>query len=244
MNFQERILRRHREFWTTGLWQAPLIEKLGARAFAQNQDVPVPELYWRGDDPSDIPFEILPENFVVKGTNGDSGYNVFVMVNGRNIKGDQVSNEEIVNRLEASKNRQIESFMVEEFIRENDSTMLPLDYKVHTFNGCIGAIQLYDWNAVNTRFYSQDWQPFEFAFISDHEPDVSRPAPEKLDELLEYAARISRAYGLYIRVDFLLSDRGFVFGEMCATPGDAQYYTPEAIAYFSQLWDQYLGDRI
>lgn len=244
MNFKQRIRRRHREFWTADLWQAPLIEKLAARQFAETHNVPVPELYWHGDDPRDIPFDQLPTRFVAKGTNGDSGYNVFVMVDGRNIKGEDVTNAEIVDRLLKSKNRDMESYVVEEFICQDGETTLPLDYKVHTFNGFIGAVQVYDWQAVNTRFYQQDWNSFDFSFIADHEPDVARSAPANLDELLDYASRLSRAYGLYIRVDFLLSDRGFVFGEMCATPGDAQYYTPDAVDHFSRLWDEHLGDKI
>lgn len=244
MNFLDRIARRHREFWNSGHWQAPLIEKLAGRRFAESCGVPVPALYWQGNDPNDIPFDQLPSRYVAKGTNGDSGYNVFVMVDGTNIKGDDVTEREIVERLCSSRNRDIESYMVEEFISPDGSSRGSLDYKVHAFNGHVGAIQVYDWDLIRSRFYRADWSLFDGPVLEGDTLDQVRDAPQALGQLVDFACRISAAYEIYVRIDFLLSPRGFVFGEMCATPGDVRFLTPPAVEYFTRLWDTHIGERI
>lgn len=182
------------------------------------------ELYWQGFDAQEIPFDKLPNQFVIKVTHG-SGYNIIC------------KNKELLNRTKVIKqlNKWLkEKFMpcygewfygvvrpriiIEKFL-SNDNCTLPVDYKVMCFNGEPRYIAVYSgrFNKVRRNFYDLDWNHLdvEGGTKNNKEYDLK---PDKLNELLEYA-RILSKYFNHARVDFYIIDRKIYFGEITFTTG-------------------------
>jgi hypothetical protein len=159
------------------------------------------------------------------------------MVRGRNVRGDDVTTDEIVQRLRDNKNRDRETYIVEKLIDPGSTITerLPIDYKVHVFREAVAAVQAYDSSLARSRYYQPNWPSFEFYFNTQGKEDILRPPPANLELLLQFGQRIGKTFETYVRVDFLQSAEGFVFGELCATPGDIRRYSRQVIDYFTQM---------
>ena len=221
-----------------------LVDKFAARSYfeqvaGESYLVPLIGVYERAED---IPFQALPQKFMLKTTHG-SGWNIRC-----NSK----------DRLDMPRSRrQLNAWLTQNYYavgrepvykdippRILCEEMLPsppgglADYKIFCFSARARLIQV-DLNRFthhSRSFYDRDWQrlPFEFAYPAGTE---EIPAPSGLGEMVTLAERLAGEIP-FIRVDFYQVGEKIYIGEMCFYPDNGFYrFQPDE-------WDQKIGDML
>lgn len=200
-------------------------DKYAVRAYVEEKgcgDI-LNELIWQGFDPEDIPFESLPNKFVIKVTHG-STFNIVCEDKSR------LNRKEAVDKCKKwLKAKFLPAYgewfygierpriVIEKYL--DDGTGRLRDYKVYCFNGVPRYIGVDSGNQQGEHYkdiYDTQWniQPgYEMAY-----PCSGRvmPKPEALHELLEYAAILSEDF-LHARTDFYIVNGKVIFGEITFT---------------------------
>lgn len=181
------------------------------------------ELIWAGYDPSDIPFNTLPEKCVIKVTHG-STFNIIC------TDSERIDKHDVIRKCNRWLNAKFipcygEWFygkirprvIVERFI-ESDGPLK--DYKVFCFNGEPKMIRVDTDRFTNHKmaFYDCDWNRIKGVEMGYPESDEEIEKPECLNELLGYARKLSEPF-LHARVDFYINDNKIIFGEITFTNG-------------------------
>ncbi len=266
-DFSERIKNRHKIFWEVPdaekikntimdagdpiekwedvkNWQRKLSNKYNSREFAKKHNCRVAELYWKGRDYNSIDFDNLPQNYVIRPTNGHSLNMVFLIKNAINLMdGKKYSKEDIkeVMAKALKQNKKLE-FLIEEFIRtENGEYKIPDDFKFYMFDGQIGCIQVI--NRLNnttgyTSWYDENWNLLP-NLTTNYPEGKEQPIPKCLPEMIEYSRELSKSYKIFIRIDFYATDKGVVFGEFTPTPGLGLNFTHEGKKLLTDYWDKF-----
>jgi hypothetical protein len=138
--------------------------------------------------------------------------------------------------------------MVQEYISRTDPDKhISLEYKLYMFAERLAAIQVIDrasGEQEKMNYYTPEWEMIEEQMHGGHKhQDVFRNPDGCLKEMTACAERMGAAIGTYVRLDFILKDEGFAFGEMTFTPGGRGSYTPFGDQYFSRYWDEVCPDR-
>lgn len=184
------------------------------------------EIYWEGTNSSNIPIDLLPNQFVMKVTHG-SGMNL-ICVN--KLDFDFVRAKKTLDRWLKTKYMPaygewfylinqprivIEKYLV-------DSTIGKLyDYKFFCFNGQPKLIYIDTWA---NNHHSINTYDIEFNFLESvsmgYPNDLSSidDKPKQLDQLIEYSKVLSEGF-LHARVDFYVVDEKIYFGEITFTKG-------------------------
>ena len=190
----------------------------------------------------EIPFDTLPDRFVMKLTNG-SGFNYICT---------QKTDEEIrkIKRrfhmwlkldfymlarewiYKGIRNR----IICEEYLDSGSQYGL-VDYKVFCFDGIPKLIQVdYDRFSDHKRnFYTPEWQFVDetVAYPNDRNADIQKPA--MLDIMLDSASKLSQGFQ-QVRVDFYVLPDRLIFGEMTFSHG-AGY-----LKFGSEAFEKKMGD--
>ena len=180
------------------------------------------ELLWEGFDPAEIPFDALPDRFVIKVTHG-SGFNILCRDKAA------LDREKTVRRLRRWLRAKYlpcygEWFydgvrprvIVEKLLTNDDDTDALDDYKVYCFNGVPRYISVdtgRQGGVHHKNIYDEHWhlqRGWEMAYPSD---GVEAPPPPCLDRLLDCARTLSEDF-LHARVDFFVVRGEPVFGEI------------------------------
>jgi hypothetical protein len=268
----KRIERRHRQFWRpqnaesvrntimnatdpidkwkdVENWQRKLSNKENAREFAKKHGCRVPQQYWRGRDIDKFNLDNLPDQYVLKPTIGHSSKFVFLMNNKINLMNNlSYSEKELLQAMsqEIEQNPYLE-FIAEEFVRSDQGCYkIPTDYKFHTFNGTVAAINVINRFANKEGFmraYDENWNLIP-ELGTDFPKGPYQDPPGCLQEMLVQAKKLSKAYELYVRIDFYASDTGAVFGEFTPTPSAGKYFTREADKLLVKYWDEHCRGMI
>ncbi len=199
-----------------------LVDKYEVRKFVEEKIGMkyLTELYGVYDSVDEIPFENLPEKFVMKLTNGSS-YNYICQLK------DDKTKQEIEYRFKKwltvdfymlgrewaykdVKNR----IICEELLETKDGYGLN-DYKIFCFNGIPKIIQVDFSRFVNHKrnFYTPEWKFIDEIVEYTNDPNANIPKPVNLDEMLSCAKTLSEGFP-QVRVDFYDVDGRIVFGEM------------------------------
>ena len=172
------------------------------------------------DSVEEIPFEDLPDRFVMKLTNG-SGFNYICRHKTdyeiKKIKkrfrqwlkidffmlGREWAYKGIRNRI-----------LCEEFL-ESDAPDGLNDYKVFCFNGEPKLIQVDFGRFTNHRrnLYTTEWRFLDERVAYENDPNANLPKPLVFDEMLDCARKLSEDFP-QVRVDFYCIGNRLVFGEM------------------------------
>lgn len=178
-------------------------------------------LIWEGFNPADIPFDELPDKFVIKVTHG-STFNIIC------TDKNKLNREEVISKCNKwLKAKFLEAYgewfygierprvIVEKFL--DDGTGRLRDYKIYCFNGIpryIGVDSGDDSKGTHFKdIYDTEWnliKGYEMAYPSS---GVALEKPEALDDLLKYARILSEDF-LHARTDFYIVDGKVVFGEI------------------------------
>jgi hypothetical protein len=265
--FTDRVLKRHKIFWgdpasekirnvrmshtdpiekwmDVPFWQRKLSNKANAREFALLQGCKVPDLYWRGSDVEHIDFSILPPYYVIRPTTGHSSKMVFVMDHGTNLfDGNKYTPAEIVAALKpAVEMKADQEFLIEEFLQNEEGKHdILTDYKFFCFNGEIATV----WEIQRTgpktgfaTFYDENWNQIDEVHMF-YPPKPKGPAPECFPDMVRQAKSLSKAYGIFVRLDFYATNRGAVFGEFTPTPALGKGHTRFGKRLMIKYWDKY-----
>lgn len=208
------------------------------------------ELLWHGDDPAQIPFDKLPEKYVVKVTHG-STFNV--IVNGK----ESVNRDEVVRKchqwLKAKflpcygewfygRSGGVEpSVVVEKFIESDGNNGLD-DYKVFVMNGKAVLTLVCTGRTANAHFedcYDMDWNLIEGYDMGEKRSGEAISKPACFDEMIAAAETLAAPFN-HARVDFYILGGGseLVFGEITFTSGSGfDRFHPRA-------FDEWLGEKL
>ena len=204
-------------------------DKLRVREYVQEKgcgDI-LNELYGSWTSPDQIPWDELPESFVLKCNHG-CGYNLFVsdksQVDRKSVE-KQLSvwlREDYWRNCAELQYRDIPKRIIcEKYIR-TDSTLY--DYKIYCFNGepkyilvCIGRER----GTPGFYFFDSDWNFCRITRDGKRAPaDFTVTKPDNLAEMLECARRLSNPFP-FVRVDLYDADGRIIFGELTFTPSAA-----------------------
>jgi glutathione synthase/RimK-type ligase-like ATP-grasp enzyme len=230
-------------------WQFQLNNKHNSHEFAKLYNCKVPELYWEGRDVQKIKFDLLPESYVIKPNLGYSSKMVFLMQGSRNLFDNKnYSQNEIIEELSntVAKDPELE-FMIEEFaINEKGDSVIPDDYKFYTFNGEIACIQVINRTGRSkgaTSFYDENWNQIE-RVQKDYLDGPKQTAPVCLEQMIENAKKLSKAYKIFVRIDFYATNKGALFGEFTPTPFRGNGFTSFGNKLLLRYWDKYCKGMI
>ncbi|MBF9253454.1 hypothetical protein I2I11_09140 [Pontibacter sp. 172403-2] len=270
--FAKRIMHRHRTFWSaadaelvrnasmhadTSLdewqavdhWQRTLSNKYNARLFAQMHGCRVADLYWKGREVSQLNFSDLPDQYVIRPTIGHSCNLVFLMDKGLNHMDKRFYSKEALREIMAAalKKNPYQEFLIEEFVRsEGGEYTIPVDYKLSLFNGELAVINVINRTSPKAGLsssYDENWNMLEdICRLYQHAPYQEPPAC--LNEIISNAKKLSKTYGIFVRIDFYATDKGAVFGEFTPTPGQGRGFTTKADKMLLDYWDRHCPGMI
>ena len=198
------------------------------------------------DHIEDIPWDALPERFVLK-LNVGCGCNLVVRDKSRldieaakRTMGKWMKSQFWMQASELQYKNTKRCILIEEFLGGEDGS-LPVDYKFHCMNGrsryvmvCMGrgtqtGLKLY--------YFDRNWtlEPITQEGIDDKDKII--PKPENIEQAFAYAEKLSKDFP-YVRVDFYLVNGRIYFGELTFTPsaGMSPHILPEQ--------DRRLGDEL
>jgi hypothetical protein len=217
-----------------------LTDKYTARAYVSSEvgKEHLIKLLWHGEDPNGIPFETLPEEYVIK-TN--HACRQVIAVKGK------ADRNEIMNQLSVWlkrnhywANREYQYYpikprvMIEEYLRNQDGSG-PLDYRFWCFKGIPEVIQVDNHAHDINPFFDTQWNLLDLYYREG----VSRPLipkPNNLEQMLSVASRLSAPFD-FVRVDLYNIEGKIYFGELTFTPvGGGLKLRPEG-------WDLKLGEK-
>ena len=202
-------------------------DKYAVRQFVKEQGCGeiLNTLLWEGFNPEDIPFDRLPEKYVIKVTHG-STFNIICKDGSTIDRAKAVSNCKRWLKAKflpcygewfygVEKPRVI----VEKFIESADDEQLR-DYKVFCFNGVPRIIELTTdrFSQLKVDFYDCDWKILQGGRKKFPQSGRAIDKPNCLPKLLEYAAKLSSPFK-HARVDFYIVDEEIIFGEVTFTGG-------------------------
>lgn len=252
--YKRRLNLNNPKYWTEKMQYKKLYDrnellpqvadKLKLRQYATvkiNTDI-TPEILWVGDNPSEIPFEKLPNKFVLK-TNHGIGTNIII----EDKK--TIDQRAIINQLNnwldedyfyperqwAYKNIERKVF-VEELLYDGNN-QIPSDIKLYMFNGKLGAINLhYDRFKVNHQNILVDHN-FKLLHSETKTPvDMKKYRPKKFDDMVVYAEKLADPFD-FVRVDFYDLGNDFVLSELTHYPAAGIKRMPKEIdLYLGNLW--------
>lgn len=227
-SFNEKVY--YRKFFTDEKFFSKLEDKWRVRDYVKErvgEDI-LPEIYHTTTSPKEIPFEDLPEKFVVKANHG-CGWNILVD-DKANIDFNRVrqqcrewlsknygdhDNEYWYSRIEPR-------ILVEEYL-ENENGNVPRDFKFYVFDGVVEYIHVdfgRNTDSHTRRFYTRDWEPQEFELKYPLGPEMEKP--ENMDKMIDIAEKLGEDHN-FVRVDlYNIDDERIVFGEITIGPGSGR----------------------
>jgi hypothetical protein len=203
-----------------------LVDKYTVREYVSSK---CPEilniLYWSGFNPKQIPWDTLPNKFVIKVTHG-SGFNI--ICTDKN-KLDKMDVERKLSKWLKTKYLKcygewfygIEKprIIIEEFL-ESDDEKTPTDYKILCFNGepKFIAVHTNRFTRHIKNIYDTEWN-LKKGYRISHEPDgIAIEKPRELDRMLDCARRLSQGFP-HVRVDLYFLNSKVYFGELTFISG-------------------------
>lgn len=241
--FNEKVL--HRKLRTNDERFAIVEGKMSVRSYVVDRigEKILPELLFVSDDPDEIPFDSLPDSYVIKPTHMaeevifvDSDDNLDEM-SIRDQCRDWLSTDygHILNHYWNSDiDREI---MIEERLPSSEYPV-PLDYKMYVFHGRVEYVHVdFDrFDDPSRRFFDRNWNALEIQKGNKPLGPVI-DEPEHFEEMIEIAEALGAEFD-FMRVDLYdIDDRGVVFGEMttCPASGITPFYPQEYDFEFGAL---------
>jgi hypothetical protein len=232
-----RMLSWHRHMDPMIPW---LTDKYSVRAYVESTIGPeyLPDVYWHGYRPEEIPFNRLKADYVIKPTHASQRVLVKrgIMHHSRieAAAAEWLTVNYYWHAREAQYYTLKPALVIEECLTDSDGS-LPLDYKVWCFNGKPEMIQVINFERDSHSFYSPAWKKLDLCY-NPKKGTADRPRPDQLETMLDIAGRLSHGFG-FVRVD-LYNVRGKVyFGELTFTP------TAGTMKFQQDEWDRALGGK-
>ncbi|MFD1334575.1 ATP-grasp fold amidoligase family protein [Oceanobacillus iheyensis] len=231
-SYRASLTNRMRQYQITGeLPEMVLDDKKIAYRFMESQQVRIP---WSSVD--SYTYKQIPQkaNIVIKPVDGAGGRGVYIVneindiINVKN--GERLSNWDLLlNRMEkdiVEKRVEKDQWVIEELILEDNNDKTPArDIKFYCFYGQVGLVL----EIIRTPESKYCWWDAEGnrVFTGKYNNSLFEGLGVTNDEM-ELAATISsRIPSPFIRIDFLKSENGLVFGEFTPKPGNYDEFDNE-----------------
>jgi teichuronopeptide biosynthesis TupA-like protein len=211
----------------------------------------LPRLFHVTRDPASIPFDALPEKFVVKPTHG-CGWVHLVKDKSRLDRAALIATCDGWLRgsyYELTREWQYKNItpriLIEEFI-DDGSGEAPVDYKFMVFHGKVRVIHAHTGRFTDHKvaYYDRNWQKLNVLGIVDGVRPVTEdvPRPTRLDDMIAVAEALGADMD-FVRVDLYAARDRIYFGELTITPtnGVIRYEPVEFDLYLGRLWNQMTG---
>lgn len=192
------------------------------------------ELIGVWEKPTDIPWDELPEQFVLKWNFG-AGMNIICKDKS------QLDVDHTVKQLSKwGKNRywlpysemqykyMHKRIICEKFLSDRQHEVIP-DYKVYCFNGKPQAIfvMMGRGTKVQTMFFDTEWNPLEnSAKYGEISEQVEKPLC--LEQLIGISEKLSKPFP-FVRCDFYVVNNQIYFGELTFTPAGGLYTSQTSV---------------
>ncbi len=209
-------------------------DKYAVRQFVveRGQGHTLVKLYGKWDTVEEVDWDSLPKSFVLKTTNGSGTVLVVKDKDTLNIPDTKILMRKWLNMKIGQETTEshycgiVPRLIAEEYIKQSEddnkiSTSL-IDYKIWCFNGKA----YYIWTCINrvadctyVSMFDRDWNYHpEMSVFNEHyrESKTILPKPEKLDEMLEVAEKLSVGFP-EVRVDLYYSGGKAYCGELAFT---------------------------
>jgi len=202
-------------------------------------------LYGVWDSFDEIPFDTLPEQFVLKCTH-DCG-SIIICKDKKNIDMEITRKhfDKCIRRNYYYWQREwlyknLKPRIIAEKLMIDESGTELKDYKIQCFNGEPKIIQV-DFNRFSDihkrNFYSLDWEYQPFSLLYPTYPEIEIKKPQTLTEMLDIAGELSRNIP-YVRVDLYSIEQRIYFGELTFHHGSGyEEFTPPE---WNEIWGSWL----
>lgn len=232
-------------------WQRTLLSKWNSREFAQKHGCQVPQLYWWGQNLTEIPIESFPEYYVIRPVWGTARRGVYVMSGDLDVLTNTRFNkielkEHLISQLgEVSKS----PILVEEFVRsEKGEYKLPTEYQFYTFGDKIAFVSVQQRIATkqitNRQLFTSDWQLFPEPIDNFAPLRGDFEQPQCWQEMISCVKRLAVAFETFVRVDYFATDKGPIFSEFSSTPQPLQFITSFGDQYLGKMWCEIYPNEI
>ncbi len=194
------------------------------------------------DNPEDLPFDKLPENFVIKPNHAsgkviiskDGGYDEEKITKTCNFWLKTSYGKAALEWAYQNIDRKI---LVEKLLTDEEGKV-PDDYKFYMINGECEFLQinLDRFSNIKKSLYYPNWE--KIPAIHNRPPGPEVPEPENLDEMLEISERLSQDFDM-VRVDLYSLKGKTYFGELTHYPVSGMgRFEPRKFDYkFGKSWE-------
>jgi TupA-like ATPgrasp len=242
--FHEKVF--HRMLFDRRPILRQLADKHAVRTFVKERlgEQVLPRWYAVTKDPATIPFDELPNQFVVKPTHGSHWVRLVAHkpLLDRHELIDTCRFWLAQNYYDTSREwayRRIEPrIVVEEFLSDGTGPV-PTDYRMLVFDGRVELIATGVGQGADRRSgcYSRTWEKLR---IPTRHKDAVVPRPRRLGEMIRYAEILGAGLD-FVRIDMYHTAAGVYFGEAAMLPsGGLTSYPPDLDRYLGRLWKQRL----
>ena len=209
-----------------------LVDKFAVRAYVEEKigDKYLNEIYGVYENPEEVPFKDLPNQFVIKATH-TSSHNLIVSDKkkvdtsaaiklfkkwlGKNQyyrTGQEWAYKDVKPRL-----------IAEKYLKEDSRSSL-IDYKFYCFNGVAKFLEVHLDRVDNHKrgFFNLDFKPLPFRYVPIEKSITNKiEEPSNLDEMRKLSEILADTFP-YVRVDFYSIKGRAIFGEMTFYPSDGR----------------------
>lgn len=199
------------------------------------------DLYGIYNSPEEIPFASLPNEFVIKTTNGGGGNSVLIIKDKKDISIPNVK-KTLYKWLKQPIGYQYAEYhylkirpklIVEKYLHPNIGEKSLIDYKFNCFNGKVHSIFMCsdrDLNGHSVKYsvYDLNWELHPESIKAKYRTQKTYPKPSSLSLMIKYSKILSTGIP-FVRVDWYENGNKPIFGEMTFTPagGFQSFYTDE-----------------
>ncbi|MGC1679102.1 MAG: ATP-grasp fold amidoligase family protein [Candidatus Binataceae bacterium] len=241
VTFNEKVL--HRILFDRRAVLTQLADKAAVRSYVEQRIGPeiLPKLYFLTSHPDTIPFDDLPDRFVVKPTHG-SGWVQLVADKSTvdraaliELCSDWLKRSYYKETREPAYKHIEPRIMVEELIDDGNG-IAPNDYKLFVFDGTVRHIRVHSGRFTDHRvgLFTPTWKRVRVGAHFGHDDIVGDlPPPAHFAEMITAAETLGRDLD-FVRADFYDTGERLYFGELTMTPG-AGY------SLLTKEFDRYLG---
>lgn len=225
--------------------------KLKGIKFAQKLGIKTAIIYGIYKNISEVDFESLPDEFVIKPQKGCGVHGVYILVSqGEGIYYDLRRKKHYYSKTEIIKEYQKNADIFEHgyyskslWIEELISKPLPYDWRFNTFNGRIGAIMQCkrDCSPKLSKWWNENWECINDQIIDKSYKSVDwLLEPINKIELFNVAKKLSKAVKYpFVRIDLYDTYRGVYFGEVTPHPAVKMWIFKEDLDNkMGKMWEK------
>lgn len=192
----------------------------------------------------DIPFESLPEKFILKANNGCGGHVICTDKSQLDIPATIDMMNEALKGAAHLKNTEPHYCAIKPLILAEqlmgDGTILPIDYKFYCIKGEVCFVFVVSERETGVKFSSLDTDWNELPYINkEYLPKQKPEKPDNLKEMVEVARKLSSDFE-FVRVDLYDFQGKVYFGELTFSPlgGILSYFPMETLELLGKKFEE------